>query len=468
MKMPIPGDWNGSDCCRFSVTWPDSPMWKAILFGLLSKPSQGRFWDETTGRILDIQAAFAPTYDANFSLKEVIMACGDTGVADALNAIAVALAANNGSSPVNCNCGGCAGGGAAGPFSPEINVQAHITLPSGATFPVFGSGPIPTLPTSGFPDGYADEDEYTADKCRKAMKIVNDLITTLDNLGTINWLSGITLAVVLVGCFVGIITVPYVTIPLLLFALTANVGITTALVAMEGYITDNKEEWVCYLTNNDSVPAILNAVSAGLVVAVAALNFETTIGLAVSSIVLWLLNVDVLGILFNAQAKLQYPDADCEFCIECGITFVWDGNDDDFGWSLSNIVGGTPTLEVDQPDYYTLIRHSGGGGEWHYNFISDELTEPYTIREGDTLDMHCFVNQTASLYWGFVTSENPEGGQYGLFVPFGSGTANGAIDTSSDLSEWVGQTVTKLGVYVSAAPDYELGFAIASYGFVCP
>lgn len=91
MQIPIPDDWDGLSKCRFAVCWPDSPKWKAILFGLISSPSQGRFWDAATGYIKGVQAAFQPYYTENYQFKEVLMACGDTGLSEGLQAIAQAI-----------------------------------------------------------------------------------------------------------------------------------------------------------------------------------------------------------------------------------------------------------------------------------------------------------------------------------------------------------------------------------------
>src|SRR4030066_1374170 len=77
MKIPIPDDWNGEDTCTWAVCWPSRPQWKAILFGLLSSPSKGRYWDEATGNIRFTQATFLPFYNQNFNLSEVIMSCNE-------------------------------------------------------------------------------------------------------------------------------------------------------------------------------------------------------------------------------------------------------------------------------------------------------------------------------------------------------------------------------------------------------
>lgn len=56
MRLPIPDDWNGQDWTCIKVQWPNSPIWTAILLGLLEIPMRGYSWDERTGTITDVQA----------------------------------------------------------------------------------------------------------------------------------------------------------------------------------------------------------------------------------------------------------------------------------------------------------------------------------------------------------------------------------------------------------------------------
>ena len=55
MRVPIPQDWNGEDWACYQVHWPASDAWTALLLGFLSYPMRGRYWDERTGSIRDIQ-----------------------------------------------------------------------------------------------------------------------------------------------------------------------------------------------------------------------------------------------------------------------------------------------------------------------------------------------------------------------------------------------------------------------------
>jgi hypothetical protein len=394
----------------------------------------------------------------NFDLKEVIMACGDSGISQGLLAIAQAISVSSGGGGVGgCGCLGETGG-----------VQVIVTLPDDSQWPIYGSGPIVPLPESGFPEGYDDQADYDEDKCRKATKMIDDLIATLDRLGNIEWGLGVVGVLVVVGCLVGLIVVPEVVIPTLIWILVANTGITAALIQAEGYISDNREEWICYLLESDSVEAVIAVISTALGVMVAALSLPGAMGIAVTSLVLHLLNNDTLSALFNSQAAHQYPEVDCSSCTDCVITFDWDTNVDALGWTVSNVVGGTPYPGSDQGEVYSIVRDAGGGGNWHYSFVSAELEEPHLVVAGDELHIHCFLDGACTLYWGFLSDVHPSDETYGIYAAYGSGTIDGEVDQLSDLSAYAGETITHLGVYLAVGGDVGRILRMESMGFECP
>jgi hypothetical protein len=55
MKSPIPSDWNGEDWLCLQLQWPDSPEWVGLLNGILTLLTRGRYWDERTGTITEVQ-----------------------------------------------------------------------------------------------------------------------------------------------------------------------------------------------------------------------------------------------------------------------------------------------------------------------------------------------------------------------------------------------------------------------------
>lgn len=75
-KMPIPSDLS-PEMCEYVICWPRGDEWQAILRGLLTTPERGRFWDEKTGSIIDVQDVGKAISAKNIHVqeKEVIMAC---------------------------------------------------------------------------------------------------------------------------------------------------------------------------------------------------------------------------------------------------------------------------------------------------------------------------------------------------------------------------------------------------------
>ena len=319
MEMPIPSDWDGEKTCRWSVCWPDSVEWFGILGGLLLLPTRGRFWDANTGSIIGVQSQFWPIYEKNFNLSEVIMSCDDSNIASALEAIADALASNSGgaSATASANCGGGGGLVQNQSFSfsgSDVNVQSYITLPGGGQFPVMGTTPVPPLPSSGYPSGYSSQGDYDTDKCAKATKLANDWIASVRNFGATSWVGGVIGAVAIIACLVGAITVPPATIPLLLFALTANQLATALLIELANEMDGAKDEIICIFYEGETVDAIISLQADLLDGLIALIPGGGAAGEFLLQVALWLCNSDSLQFLFTAAAKGQYSTADCSGC----------------------------------------------------------------------------------------------------------------------------------------------------------
>ena len=63
MRVPIPDDWNGIDWHCIQIEWPESPQWTGLLIGILTLLTRGRYWDERTGTITDVQAIAREIFD---------------------------------------------------------------------------------------------------------------------------------------------------------------------------------------------------------------------------------------------------------------------------------------------------------------------------------------------------------------------------------------------------------------------
>jgi hypothetical protein len=66
MKLPIPDDWNEETDGYILglVCIPNSVYWRAIVRGQIQILSYGRFWDEQTGIIKDVQAIGRQIYES--------------------------------------------------------------------------------------------------------------------------------------------------------------------------------------------------------------------------------------------------------------------------------------------------------------------------------------------------------------------------------------------------------------------
>jgi len=64
-QAAIPADWDGETWFCSQITWPESERWRAVLTGLVSLPSRGRYWAENTGTITLAQAVGREIFSRN-------------------------------------------------------------------------------------------------------------------------------------------------------------------------------------------------------------------------------------------------------------------------------------------------------------------------------------------------------------------------------------------------------------------
>src|SRR4030067_2192640 len=298
----IPSDWAGEYCC-YAIQCPNSPMWLAVLRGVLALPATGRFWDEHTGVITEAQAVIVQTYDNNLHFEEVLMSCNDN-VSNALDNIALALTAvaNSRSTQECCNTPqGTVGG----------SIQGSVVAPtSGDSTPVYGATPPNSLPPSTFPEGYDDLDDYLLDKCRKANSIVNATIAANKALGAITSFNFTGLTVLVVMALGGILVVAPELIPILVAGIILLGASVSYLDAAGDYMQDKKEAWVCTLYNSDSTEDMIGLIADLLDILIAAIGATGGIGFTVKTIILVLLNVDNLNKLLTNAPMLGETEID--------------------------------------------------------------------------------------------------------------------------------------------------------------
>lgn len=76
MKMPIPSDWDGLSTCDYRIVWPDSPIWRFILRGLMTNPGLIEFWDGSTGDVEQVLQDFRPIMEKGLDS----LGCNDMNV----------------------------------------------------------------------------------------------------------------------------------------------------------------------------------------------------------------------------------------------------------------------------------------------------------------------------------------------------------------------------------------------------
>lgn len=309
----IPDDWT-NEYCAYSVCWPNSPQWLAVLRGVLVLPASGRFWDETTGVITEAQAVIRETFDHNLHLQEVLMSCNDA-TATALNNIANAIIQSNQSVALTILSQGNAcceqtiinqNGGVQGSTPQADDPETEV--------PIYGTQPPIGVPPGEYPEGYDSLEEYELDKCQVANLIVDGLIGSLRNLALITFTNIAGLAGLIVVAIVGLIAFPPAAIPMMVGFLLMAVGVFGALDSVADDIEANREQWVCAMFFNDNVTTVISVIADLIDTLIASIPITEPRAAAVKGIILLLLNSDTLNQLFRQTAHVNYPDADCSEC----------------------------------------------------------------------------------------------------------------------------------------------------------
>jgi hypothetical protein len=311
-RVPIPSDWDGTSyCCRI-IQWPNSVAWSAILFGLISWPMRGRFWDERTGTVTDAQDIGAEIYDLNITDGGCLLGClEDLGAK--LDAIAAAI---TGLAGANC-CGSTGVGGDLGSVDE-------------------GSDP----PTLGYGDSaieYDDAGTITNRDCLVSNYIyqkVDEVIGLLDT-NNVDDLTGIGLAAVitLVGAILGTATLG-VAGTLLGATVGVITGIAVAVLGASISFEDMQTAWqaaeediVCELFSATTTEGLADNL-VGLVAGLSSVE-EELLKLLLPQSLLALRFFDA-GDLNSELAEIT-PGVTCANCTD--IVLVWDFLASAEGWT---------------------------------------------------------------------------------------------------------------------------------------
>lgn len=435
MKVTIPGDWDGASWCRWSICWPDSDLWKAILFGFLTTAQRGRFWDENSGNIKQAQEIGRQIFDNNFPLECVIMSCSDatalieaintnfSGLSEALieaiNSLQLSVTVQSASPDITIQ-----------PVAPAITVQPatpDITLtcspdvnltcaggysgvypPSSPGFGPYGQGPViqpPANPGQVTPgpgpgnylppsDWTGTAPEYNEYKCRAANFLVGWYINyvegwtrNVENILDMNSITTWLWAIFEASPWVVLLSpnlIPLIGSYLVTLEVGGSVG-ENLLDAYLDYLVQSREDWTCDMYN-------------ALTVADARLVCENYIG--GGGAVAWPQAVrdfhvdafcrnNVLNLLFEQNAIVaDYPlTTDCTLCDDC------------------------PEIEVDLSTRQFLNSYSGPGGN---NYVSSGASSSQMVGE----DLNMLTAAGSGLRSGIYRFDvaNPNNFQFSRFL----------------------------------------------------
>lgn len=307
MKHAIPTDWDGETFCRFAICWPDSPLWRALLRGLVTEPARGYFWDERTGQIKPVLQLFRQTMDYNIELWEVIMACNDNGlqeVADAIQALATATA--NASATASANCCDNRGSGGTGQSQPPYN-------------PTQEGNPETEPP----PEGFEFWEQFFANKCAVATDIVQTLIGDIGRMTTIN-LVALTLAAAATALIPILLTpIPHDDILVIASILVIAIGFGQPyLGVINDVLVNNFNDLVCALyvaqTSEEAEVNFQNTFAE---------KFDETgqeiiFGFSAKNLINYMIGPSVTNRLFTLETTRILPPGDCSSCSqECEAFF---------------------------------------------------------------------------------------------------------------------------------------------------
>lgn len=473
MKHAIPTDWDGQTFCRFAICWPDSPLWRALLRGLVTEPARGFFWDEKTGYIKGVLADFRQTMDYNLQLERVIMSCQDaTELINALNANFAALnqtlqglqlsvtvepasptiTVEPASPTIDVTCAPdvnltCSGGvfGPGGPSSPGYGPygQGPINQPPanpGQSTP--GPGPGGYQPPASWPGTVEEYDEY---KCKAANFLVDGYINYVDgwtrnyeNIGSVNDITSWMLALFGATPWIALLS-PSALVVLASYLATIEVGLAVSEQFLDeylDYLKSERENWVCDFYNAPSVDGARSV----------ATNYVGGGGVVAWPQFIRDFHVDVmfknyaLNILFE-----EYPPAatyegsvDCSGCEEPCAKYeeLFTSDDGNLNGYVRSGEFGTVSDSITGSALQIGISGTPGGAYW------TKALSNVNIAAGDYF--HCRISHSDSITVRItlIFADLTEA------VLFSYGTALGPItDVHIDLSAYAGKSVSEISFY---------------------
>lgn len=353
----IPQDWDGETWVCWSVEWPDSRDWFALLRGFLTTPKMGRYWDGETGSVVDAQVVGVEIMDRNIVLEEVLMACNDGAIA-ALEAIAAAIGAAQTGGSSCCVLGG----------------ETDVTD--------VDDGPGEDVPLGEeFPPGFADRAEFDSYRCKASYWLIRNYTQTLRNwAGLFGTVGGLTIGVI---SALMLLTVPPVGLMVIVAALGVLVGVDIGLLIVLEQISDGIDEDIdelaCCVYNasssSDAAQCIRDKASEviGELAPALAVTYEAITDNLISN--------DQADVLVNKDPSIDaLPEEDCSACEPtCSLIL-------EHGTLVSGSMDEPGTVVIDSVE--VTGRHGihilGSATCWKHTAASNNGASPQWWAEGST------------------------------------------------------------------------------------
>jgi hypothetical protein len=449
----IPDDFTGEYCC-YSVKWPKSFQWLAVLRGVLTIPFDGRFWNGNTGSILGAKAQIEPTLTYNLQNNEVIMACGD----EALNDIALAIryladkqaqTANSNGSGAAC-CGNGSAGGGEFPADPSTNEEGN---------------PDEDPP----PEGYDTWEQFFTQKCGVAWDIIDKLKDSLGQLAVVAFGSlsvGTLIEIIAVILTLTISSAGIAAIAALLLSVSAVIIVTSAL----NIVNENEHDLMCALYEGNNAAESRSLFLARFNALVDEASIDVIEGFVMKQLIAYMVETTETNRMYVQDNSLDWAsvtaDRNCDGCTELCWLFDEDLEDWDTGHDIG-VAGDCDTM----PALGTLGWEDGAmrgtstssGGASYVTFLSPEFE--HVIQEGEQLCTSlCGMSHPGQTY-----TDRAQIILDGVCVQLpGSTGIQNTGDFAFDLSPYVGQTLSRIWFCWIKAGTGEFWMDICETGINCP
>lgn len=422
----IPNDWLG-EYCKYSICWPNSPQWEAVLRGVLTLPARGRHWQETTGTITEAQSVIRETFDYNLHLRGCLMACDDAG----LLAIATALEklARN-----QC-CAGGAGGTSGGSGGAGATQEELLDTVQGDP------------ETEEPPEGFETWEEFFNDKCAVAHDTISKLQQSLLQMGTIN-LGVMTLDAVSIALTIIITLAMPASAIIAAAALLIAIGGEIVLVTLLSIVNDNEQELICSLYEGDSASGSLDLFHTLLGGFVDSGVSDPIENFAIKQFAKYMVGNEEANRLYRKDLTRVWGTMDCTDCGPCSEVKAWDFTTDLDGWaySASECSGlnsqGTVSVVAGMPD---MVMNATGGGGGLSAVVAKSDPIDIEIKSGHhiTIEVSNDGDEIVFIVEAYFTTEECHvWSQYGI-----AAATPTTIDL--DLSEFEGDTLEDIYLYAN-------------------